>query len=602
MLKTIRKLYTLLDARGRCQSYLMLLLILVLAFVEMVGVASVMPFVMMLSNPEVVETNPYLNAVYNALGFESTEWFLYFLGVAMLLALLTTISFKALATYLMQRFMFMRSYALSHHLVESYLRQPYGYFLNRHSADLGKSILAEAEQVVKGALKPLMLLLSGTAVSIAIITLLFIVDPLLASVITAGVALGYGGIYWAFRGILSRLGRRRKEANRERFEAVYECFGGIKEVKVTGLEGPYLKRFDKPAKRFAHTQATAVLFKDMPKFALQVLTYGGAFLLVLFLMRQPGGLQAALPTVAVFAFGAQRLLPALGQLYKNLSQMRFTEAVLDDLHRDIERLRREEVLSRKALKGRQPAPLGLSHAIELDHLHFTYPGAERPALRDLTLTIPACTTAGLVGATGSGKTTTVDIILGLLTPGQGALKVDGTPITADNVRAWQRTIGYVPQHIYLADDTVAANIAFGLPPERIDQTAVERAARIANLHDFVMSDMPQGYATRVGERGVRLSGGQRQRIGIARALYHDPEVLILDEATSALDNLTEQAVMEAVHNLGHRKTIILIAHRLSTVRECDQIFLLEKGELKGQGTFDELTEANEHFRAMAANH
>jgi len=206
---------------------------------------------------------------------------------------------------------------------------------------------------------------------------------------------------------------------------------------------------------------------------------------------------------------------------------------------------------------------------------------------------------GFVGATGSGKTTTVDAILGLLEPQEGALKIDGQPIAATNRRQWQRAIGYVPQHIYLADDSVAANIAFGVNANEIDQQAVERAAKIANLHEFVVNDLPQGYATTVGERGVRLSGGQRQRIGIARALYHTPQVLILDEATSALDNLTEQAVMEAVHNIGHEITIILIAHRLSTVKACDTIFLLEKGLLKGQGTFEQLIRTNERFGELA---
>lgn len=602
MIDTIRKLHDLLDRHGRRRAYLMLVLILALAFVEMVSVASVMPFVMLLSNPEVVETNRHLNAVFTAFGFESTERFLVFLGIAMLVAILTTIAFKAVVNYAILRFRFMRSYALSRFLVESYLRQPYDFFLDRHSADLGKSILAESEQVIKNALYPSMRLCAGGAVTIALIFLLFIVDPLLAGAITAGLALGYGSIYLVARGIVNRLGQRRVEANRVRFEMVTECFGGIKEVKVAGLEGGYLRQFDKPAKQMARVQATAALFKEIPKHALQALTYGGAFIIVLYLMHQPGGLQAALPTLAVFAFGAQRLLPALGELYKNLTTVRFASAALDSLHADIERLHGDEVLSAKSLnKNAQPQPLGLKQGIALDDLTFTYPGADRPALRSLSLCVPARTTVGLVGASGSGKTTMVDIILGLLVPDAGKLLVDGTCITASNVRAWQRTIGYVPQHIYLIDDTLAANIAFGLPPDQIDQSAVERAARIANLHDFVINEMHQGYATVVGERGVRLSGGQRQRIGIARALYHDPEVLILDEATSALDTLTEQAVMEAVHTLSHRKTIILIAHRLSTVRECDQIFVLEKGSLKGQGTFDELTQTNKQFRAMVVS-
>ena len=211
-------------------------------------------------------------------------------------------------------------------------------------------------------------------------------------------------------------------------------------------------------------------------------------------------------------------------------------------------------------------------------MHFSYPLAERKALQGLSLTIPARTTVGIVGGTGAGKTTAVDLMLGLLELQEGDARAStGCRSRRENVRAWQDTIGYVPQAIFLTDDTVAANIAFGLPPEQIDRAAVERAARIAELHDFVMEELPQGYDTLVGERGIRLSGGQRQRIGIARALYHDPDVLIMDEATSALDNLTERAVMDAVHNLGHAKTIILIAHRLTTVQACDTIFMLERG-------------------------
>ena len=232
-------------------------------------------------------------------------------------------------------------------------------------------------------------------------------------------------------------------------------------------------------------------------------------------------------------------------------------------------------------------------------MHYAYPQAERPAVQGMSLAIPARSTVGIVGGTGAGKTTTVDIMLGLLMPDRGTLSVDGIPISHENLRAWQRSIGYVPQQIFLADDTVAANIAFGRAAADIDQAAVERAARIAELHDFVMRELPDGYATKVGERGVRLSGGQRQRIGIARALYHDPDVLILDEATSALDNLTERAVMDAVHNLGHAKTIVMIAHRLSTVRECDTIFMLEGGRVVAEGSYDELIASNRQFRALA---
>lgn len=601
MLRQVRKILDIFSSHEKRRGYYLLVLIVAMALLEMIGVASVLPLVMVLSNPEVIETNIYINMVYSLLGFESTERFMFFLGVAMLIALLSAITFKALVTYLMQRFIHMRGYALSRYLVESYLRQSYDYFLNRHSADLGKSILAEAHQVVKGALQPLMMLLAGSAVSLAIVVLLFIVNPHLAAAITLGIVVGYGGIFLLSRRVLNRLGQRRVKANRERFEAVQECFGGIKEVKVTGLEGPYLKRFEGPAKTFARTQATAVLFKEIPKHAMQGIAYIGAFSVVLILMQQPGGMQDAAPTLAAFILGAQRLLPALGQLYKNLSLMRFTDAALDNLYADIERLRADQTLSKKSLKKQLTKPMGLKRKIELEDLCYSYPGSEKNALRHISLTIPARSTVGLVGSTGSGKTTTVDIVLGLLNPVSGSLKVDEVTIGPGNVREWQRSIGYVSQQIYLADDTIQGNIAFGVEIEEVDQEKVERAARIANLHEFVVNDMPMGYQSRVGERGVRLSGGQRQRIGIARALYRDPDILVLDEATSALDNVTEQAVMEAVYNLGHDKTIILIAHRLSTVRSCDKIFLLDKGELKGQGTFDELLEMNESFQAMAIN-
>jgi ATP-binding cassette, subfamily B, bacterial PglK len=238
-------------------------------------------------------------------------------------------------------------------------------------------------------------------------------------------------------------------------------------------------------------------------------------------------------------------------------------------------------------------------AAQPGEVHYRYPGASRPALQNVSFDVEACTTVGIVGATGSGKTTLVDIVLGLLRPESGVIRVDGEVLEDQSVRHWQRSLGYVPQQIFLSDDSIAANIAFGLGGKDIDMAAVERAAKVANLHDFVVNELPEGYQTTVGERGVRLSGGQRQRIGIARALYRDPDLLIMDEATSALDNVTERAVMEAVHNLGRQKTIILIAHRLSTVRNCDRIFLLEHSELIASGTYDELVAQNARFRAMA---
>jgi ABC-type multidrug transport system fused ATPase/permease subunit len=309
-----------------------------------------------------------------------------------------------------------------------------------------------------------------------------------------------------------------------------------------------------------------------------------------------GTLGGVLPVLGLYAFAGIRLFPAFQQIYSSMTAMRFSRPILDKLVDDMQRNRANaETPARSAA-----VPLRLAERLELEGMRYAYPKSERGALNGLDLAIDARTTVGIVGGTGAGKTTTVDVILGLLAPQAGELRVDGVPVTEANRRGWQNAIGYVPQAIFLTDDSVAANIAFGLPADEIDHAAVERAAKIAELHAFVMDELPEGYATQVGERGVRLSGGQRQRIGIARALYHDPDVLILDEATSALDNLTEKAVMDAVHNLGHAKTIILIAHRLSTVRDCDMIFMLERGRVVAQGSYDELLESSQKFRAMAA--
>ena len=288
-------------------------------------------------------------------------------------------------------------------------------------------------------------------------------------------------------------------------------------------------------------------------------------------------------------------MPNLQGIFSAASLLRFNLAVLDTLHRDLSGIVEIPVAWQQE---RVPA-LPFRDKIELASVTFTYPGAETPVIQELNLTIEKNTNIGLVGETGSGKTTMIDILLGLLTPQRGFLMVDGVPVTSGNLLQWQQNLGYVPQSIFLSDDSLASNVAFGVPPEEIDMSALERAARIANLHEFVTNELSEGYETDVGERGVRLSGGQRQRIGIARALYHDSEVLIMDEATSALDGITEEAVIQAIHNLAGKKTIITIAHRLTTLKDCDLIYIMDKGKIVEQGTYSELSGSSGRFRAMA---
>jgi ATP-binding cassette, subfamily B, bacterial PglK len=594
--KPLKKLFDLLSPPERKQAGLLSAMMLVVALLDMLSVASIMPFMAVLANPGLLQSNEFLAWFYqhaSAVGISGPEQFLLVLGVLVFVVLLSSLAFKALTAYAQTRFSLMREYSICRRLVEGYLQQPYSWFLSRHSADLGQTILSEVNMVMGQALTPVMQLVAQSAVMVALVALLLLVDPALA--LAVGVVLGaaYSIVFKLMAGFLARTGGERVEANRGRYRAVSEAFGAAKEVKVGGLEKVYVKRFAAPARRYAKHQASAQVVGQLPGFALEALAFGGMILLVLVLMTRSGSFASVLPIIALYAFAGYRMMPALHVIYSALTQLRYAGAALDALH--------AEFMGLQAPVAEQGAvvAMALRQAITLNSVHYSYPNASEPTLRGVSLTIHAHSVVGLVGATGSGKTTTVDVILGLLETQHGMLTVDGTVIDASNRRQWQRAIGYVPQHIYLADDTVTANIALGVEDDAIDHAAVERAARIANLHSFVSTELPLGYATCVGERGVRLSGGQRQRIGIARALYRNPQVLILDEATSALDTLTEQAVMDAVHNLGNKITIVLIAHRLSTVRQCDQIFMLDKGQVQAQGTYAELVERSDIFRAMA---
>lgn len=593
----LKKLIEMLSFDERRQAILLLGMILVMALLDVVGVASIMPFIAVLAKPELIESNALLFWIYQTFGFVDRQSFLYFLGVTSFVLLIASLGFKALSTYVQLRFTLMREYSIGKRLLQGYLHQPYIWFLNRHSADLGKSILSEVSSVIGSGLMPFMVLFAQGAVTIAILILLLLIDASLA--ITVGLVLMviYVSIFKLVSGYMLRIGREAVRANTQRFKVISEVFGAAKEVKVGGLESVYINRFTKPAITFAQYQASAQVVAQLPRFVLEGIAFGGMLLVILYLMAGSGDFTSALPIIALYAFAGYRLMPAVQQIYASISRLRFAGPAIDALHSDLMGVSVYDADNTNDVFDM--TPIFLRQTIKLDNVYFGYPNTKELALKGISINIPAYSTIALVGSTGSGKTSTLDMILGLLSPKIGSLSIDGVAINDSNRRRWQQLIGYVPQHIFLADDSVLANIAFGVEPASIDQESVERAAKIANLHNFVINSLPQGYDTAVGERGVRLSGGQRQRIGIARALYHKPQVLILDEATSALDNLTEEAVMEAVANLEHEITVIIIAHRLSTVRQCDQIYLFEDGLIKARGTYEELLQSSELFMAMA---
>lgn len=595
-MKTIKKILDLLTTSEKKRALILLGLILIMALLDMLGVASILPFIALLANPSLLETNVFLSYLYGiatTLGVTNTSQFLFVLGMLVFVLLMLSLSVRALATYAQVRFSLMREYSIGKRLVEGYLHQPYIWFLNRNSADLGKSILSEVNQVITYTIVPVINVIAQGAVTIALLALLLIADPILALTVGLVLSICYVSIFFLVKNILSSIGSQRLEANTERFTILSEAFGAIKQIKVGGLENLYIKKFSKPAEMYASNQSLAQVISLLPRFFIEGIAFGGMIILVLALMANGEGFSDIIPLISLYAFAGYRLLPAIQIIYFSIAQLRFSGPALHALHKDLINLQTFEQASNLM------SAIPLTKSIEFKNIHFSYPNSKHPALTDISLVIPAFTTVGIVGTTGSGKTTKVDIILGLLDANEGEFNVDGKPIVANNKRRWQKSIGYVPQQIYISDSTIASNIAFGVNEKNIDQKSLEQAAKIANLHNFVVDELPQSYNTNIGERGIRLSGGQLQRIGIARALYHKPQLLILDEATSALDNLTEKAVMEAIKNLEKKVTIIMIAHRLSTVKNCDNIFFLEKGQLKAQGTYKELNQSSEVFKKMS---
>ena len=592
-----KKLLYLLSFYNRKRAYLLIGMFLVMAILDTIGIASVMPFIAVVTNPGLIETNTFLNYIFqfsNKFGVETNRDFFFVLGILSFTLLVFSLTFKAITIYVQLRFTSMCEYNIAKRLFEGYLRQPYSWFLNRHSAHIGKSILSEVKIVINNGIGPMLNLIAQSIVTIALITLLTLTDPKLALIVSLTLVTAYFLIYKFIRGFLNRIGEESLKANESRFTVLNEAFGAAKEIKVGGLEEVYVERFSKPAKTFAWNSASATAVNQMPRFLLEAIGFGGILLTILYLMLQKGNFASAVPVLALYALAGYRLLPALQQIYSAISQLRFVGPALNYLYSEM-----------KSIQLTQPnkiqSSLSFKKAITLKNIYYHYPNASRTTLKNINLSIPAFSTVALMGSTGSGKTTTADIILGLLESQKGKLEVDGQVINDKNCLAWQSSIGYVPQHIFLADDTVTANIAFGTNPKDINHDAVQYAAKIANIHDFVINELPLRYQTTVGERGIKLSGGQRQRIGIARALYNNPQVLIMDEATSALDSLTEKAVMEAVHKLKNKITIILITHRLSTIKECDNIFLIDKGELKRQGTFEELNQKDDYFIELYKN-
>tara|TARA_X000000950_G_scaffold266101_1_gene341219 strand:- start:24729 stop:26525 length:1797 start_codon:yes stop_codon:yes gene_type:complete len=582
-MKNFKNIAFLLSFNERKSLIWLLIMMLMMAMMDTLGVASVFPFIAVLTNPAIIETNIFLNKIFQyseIFGVENNQQFFFLLGILVFLIIVISLVVKVSTSYLQIRFTSMLEYSIGKRLMENYLNQPYSWFLSHNSNDLVKNILSEVNHIIEVAIYPMAELIAKAMVTFALLGLLFLTDIKLALLISFTIGGIYGSIYYFLKNFITKIGEERLKNNHLRYRVVSQAFGSIKDVKIRGSEKANTQLFTNSAYSYARSMSFAHMISQLPRYILEGIAFAGIMLLLLYMMSQKGSVNNALPIISLYVFAGYRLMPSMQQVYSSFTHLRYIGSSVDNLANEIKNLKEYNLDHDKSI-------LQLNKKITLNNIHYNYPDTSRSTIENINLSISAKSIIGFVGPSGSGKSTIIDIILGLLEPQKGTLEVDGKVITVDNLRSWQRSIGYVPQQIYLFDDTIAANIAFGVDQEDINLDWVEKACQLSNLKEFIM-ELPKKYNTIIGEGGIRLSGGQRQRIGIARALYHSPRVLVLDEATSALDNETEQAVMNAINKLGKDITVILIAHRLNTVEKCDVIFKLEKGRVVFQGSFKEL--------------
>lgn len=593
MRTVLRQLSYVLTAKEKRNGVLLLIIMVVGALTEVVGVGAIPAFIGVISAPDRLLEVGFVRYLYDALAIESPQEMVLWAALGLILVFVFKNLYLTFLAYARARYSTKREETIANRLFRSYLTAPYTFHLQRNTSELLRNASMDTVDVARTVILPLLSILMEAMVLLFIFILLLVVEPIL-SIFTF---IAFGGLTYGFwrvtRKKIDTYATQEQTHRQLAIQAINQGLGGFKDARVLGREGFFLDTFQTSTKAQASAAQVKQLVQALPRLFLETIAILAILGVAILFVVQDRNTAEIVPTLALLAVAVVRMMPSFTKIANDLTAFRWGTRALNVVSRDMMALDD----TRDALGEQDRGEVSFTSELRLERVTYQYPGQDGYALRDVSLSIPHRASVGFVGPSGSGKTTIVDVMLGLLTPSSGRVLVDETDVH-DRIRGWQRRIGYIPQQIFLIDDSVRRNVAFGREDADIDDAAVWAALEAAQLRELVDS-LPEGLDTEVGEQGVRLSGGQRQRIGIARALYHKPEVLIMDEATSALDNQTEHQFIEALRALQHDHTVITIAHRLSTVRDCDTLFMFDEGRLVAQGTYDELMSSSLAFRKMA---
>lgn len=575
MFNSLKQLWQILSPLDKRKVIYVLILVIGMAFIESAGVISIMPFLAVLSNPGIAESNHYLNLLYDFTEASNKQNFIVYLGFISLFIVVFSTVLKILTQYAVNRFSSLQRHYFSTRLLKIYLQQNYEFFIQRNSTVLVKNILSEVDQLIWTMILPALTLMSYGIVLLSMVGILLLYDPLMAIATALVLGVFYVAIYMLVRKKLNQIGQEFTQANTERYQNCQEALAGIKDVIINNAKHEYIEQFERSSRVFARHIATRDTLGQVPLNIIETVGYGCLIGLAMILVVSGKDVSHILPILGLYGFAAYRMLPAAQNIYRSISQIKFSEQVLAVLQPEFELQKTSESF----INQHDVKPLKFDHSIRLQNIKFAYPNrSEQPVLDGFNLEIKKNSSLGIMGKSGCGKSTLMDILLGLLSPQKGKIYVDDVELTVENIASWRNLVGYVPQFIYLADKTIAENIAFGVPKEKIDLKQVKKVARLAQIDDFIMHNLKNGYDEIVGERGIMLSGGQRQRIGIARALYKDPQVLFMDEATSALDHETELQINVSLDVIKKNLTLIVITHKLDIVDRYDVIVKLGNKE------------------------